>query len=114
MKTISLVKLDIVEFEVLREKLNDYVDYKNNAYRSHDFAKYVNNLLLIDIAQKMFYGFGEKIEKTTKGKGKMKLSISEAIILLDCCTTFGIYRNEFEKFTMEKIKNIIHQEIINL
>ena len=114
MKTISLSKIEIVEFEVLRDKLNDYVDFKNNTYRSNDFSKYVNNLLLIDIAQKMFYGFRTKIEKATKVNGTMKLSISEAIVLLDCCTTYGIYRNEFEKFTMEKIKNIVHKEIINL
>lgn len=114
MKKIILTKMEIIEFEILRDQLNDYISWKNATLSATDFANYVNNLLLIDVAQKMFYGFRSKIEKATNATANMKLNISEAIILLDCCTTVFMHKGEFERFTMEKIKNILHKQIINL
>lgn len=114
MKTITINKLDISEVEAMRDHLNDYITYKNASLDRKDFGKYANNLLLIDVAQKMYYSFRGKVEKASKNLVNFKLSISESVILLDCCVNCLAYKNDFEKFTIEKIKNILHKEIINL
>ena len=116
MKTVKLTKIEIVEIEVLQSQLQNYLTYKNATLpaSSLNTVAYFETLLVIDLLQKLYYNFRSKIERTAKTHSSLNFSISEAVILLQCCNSVLTMQNDYEKFVQHKISGLLHKELINL
>lgn len=115
MKAITLSKIELSEIEVLQQEVEFFSRWKSNGLQvNKNPVTYFNNLLLVDVSQRLFYNFRSKVEKLTRTTVTLKLSVSEAVVLLECCLFTDSIRTEFETYTMQKISRLLHQELVNI
>ncbi|HEX8269786.1 MAG TPA: hypothetical protein VF581_07830 [Flavobacterium sp.] len=115
MKSIVLKKIELVEIEVLQKELINFITHRNaTLLRDKHTDRYFDSILLLDIATKLVWNFRDRIEKTTKQVGNLKLTVSEAVTLLQCCNSVATLRNDYENYCMNKIAAMLHQELTNL
>lgn len=116
MRTVKLSKIEIVEIKVLQSELQNYLSYKDASLSSNvrNVEAYFETLLVIDILQKLYYNFRGKIEKTTNNHASLNLSVSEAVMLLQCCNSRLTIQDNYDRFVMQKISALLHKELINI
>ena len=116
MKTIKLKKIEIIEIEILQKELFNFLTFKNSQFihKSIHDNSYFDTILLIDIAQKMYYNFRGKIEKINTSFSSLHLTCSEAIVLLQCCNDKSQFTDEPTKFVLEKFQSLIFKELSEL
>lgn len=116
MKTIKLKKIEITEIGILQKELFNFLSYKNASFIHKNIHEnsYFDSILLIDIAQKMYYSFRSKIEKINTSFSSLNLSCSEAIVLLQCCNDKSQFTDEQTKFVLEKFQSLLYKELSEL
>jgi hypothetical protein len=74
---ISLKNIELSELAVIQEELQNFISYKNQQiFFLKNSPAYFEQIMLLDIGQRMYYSFRAKIEnctKTTASLLKMKL-----------------------------------------
>ncbi|CAM3967917.1 hypothetical protein FLCU109888_11465 [Flavobacterium cucumis] len=118
MSSISIKKIEIAEVETLQLLLENFVSLTN--YRIGMYQKcsdeHISNLLILEVSRKLYFSLRNKIERTSKNKNlvSINLSITDAIVLLKCCTDKLNNCNDYEKYVQNKFKDLIFKEIINI
>lgn len=112
MKSIKLNKIDVADIEVLQVELNYFAGCQSLML---DATKkdYFDKILLVDISQKLFYSFRNKIERTSRHGANLILTASESCILLMCCNLTR-NRSDHQKHVVSKIGALLHEQLINI
>ena len=114
---IKLQKIEVTEIESLQKLLCNFIaltSYRIGIY-VRGSEEYLNDLLLLEISQKMFYTFRSKVEKgCNKNTRNITLSVSEAVILFKCCTDSMNNFTPYETYIQEKYKNELHKQLVNI
>jgi|GEM_PF-2863309 len=115
MRKISIKRIEIQEIDVLQTELLNYITMKSaTMIPTKNTDLYFQNLLLMEIAQEMYYSFRGKVERANKSIATLNCSVKEAVVLLQVCNDRSTIRDGFEKFVMQKFIGLIHKELINL
>lgn len=113
MKAIELKKVEMVDLEVLQQEVQNFLTYKSSNIKATN-SDYLDSLLVIDVLQRLYYNFRGKIERTARNEANLKLQVSDACVLLLCCTFNSSLRNEYDGFVMKKFSRLIHEQLINI
>lgn len=116
MKMIKLLKVEKKESEVLKNAVFQFLSNRNTNLRelaSKDQNEFLNRVLLIDIAQRLFYFFRGKTE-SLKNESTLSFSASEAIVVMQVCDEFAFFFDEYHSHTLRKTKEIMFEQLINL
>ncbi|ALM50330.1 hypothetical protein AMR72_16420 [Flavobacterium psychrophilum] len=113
MKKLKLTQIDPAEIEVLQHELEQYSKIEElglNHWGTNDF---LNALLTVDIALRLWFTLRGRIE-SSKEFFNLSLKVSEAVIVLKCCTWQRHGRNEYEKNVAEKYKGLLAEQLMNI
>jgi len=121
MERIKLQKVEISELNILKNELNIFYQYKENALKlisKTEIDKILTEMFQIDTARTLYFNFGTKIVSSFKNKGKgivnVTLTVSEAVILIYVCNSEHSIVNDFEKYVKQKYLSLLYQELINI
>lgn len=113
MKEVKLTKVSRDEVATLQAELQAYADIQRLGYNFWSNEDFLNAILTVDIAQRLWIVFRRKVE-AERSQFTMTFKINEAVIILKCCHWKRDGRNDYEKHVVEKYKNIIDQQLVNL
>lgn len=116
MKKITLKNVTEEEVQVIQAELFHYQEWENHYLRqSHREMKFLEAIMTIDVAFRLWYLFRTKIEAVMPAKGfTITLRASEAAVLLKCCGFESGNRGPFEANIMEKYKLVLDQQLKSL
>lgn len=121
MEKIKLLKVELVELNVLKNELLTFYQYHENRLRlidKNDIDNLVIQLLQVDSARNLYFNFGNKIVTKIKNHGKslvnFTITVTEAVILIYACSMQNSLRNDYETFVCRKFVDKIHELLINL
>lgn len=113
MKEVKLTKVSRDEVATLQAELQAYADIERLGYNFWSNEDFLNAILAVDIAHRLWIFFRRKVE-AEQSQFSMRFKINEAVIILKCCHWERDGRGEYEKHVVEKYKNIIDQQLISL
>lgn len=114
MRKVSIKKIEIAELKVLEFKLNNFIiDKAAEMLKFKHSDQYLAKMLQLDTAQAIYIRVWNVIRRAARNVASMSVTATEAIVLIQLCidTPAG---SEFENYVVEKIKTILHKELINL
>jgi hypothetical protein len=111
---LVIKKIKRENLQILQSEVFKFIGHKvAHSANCNDYTNYCNDIIVIDLAQSMFYAFRDKIE-SHKPFLNLALTPSEAVILLYCCTWDRKERSEEERFVMQFICDVLHEKLINI
>ncbi len=114
MRKIKLEKIDIKELEAMSEEISLFiVNQSAGLLATKNTDQYFGKLMMMDTAQAAFQKFWKTIMNASRHFATMTISVSEAIVLIQCCID-AIPKGEFHRYVIEKFKGLLHQQIVNL
>lgn len=104
------------ELQVFQQELYIYHQIVESSYKAPNKAfNYIEAIIEIDIAFRLWYLFRSKIESRTPNNGfNIKLRASEAAILLKCCLFDHGNRSNYQMNVLEKYKLELDQQLKSL
>lgn len=115
MRKVKLNNVDLRDISVLSDELCGYVVRKGHrvaATRNMDM--HLNELLLMDIAQNLYYDLGIRLYKSSKSTASISLEVNEAIVVIQVIVEADHPTDSYARFALDGFKEKLHQEIINL
>ncbi|HMI08113.1 MAG TPA: hypothetical protein VK528_11240 [Flavobacterium sp.] len=114
MRKITIKKVKLKECEILQKELNTFIVNKSSGLLAvRHTNQWYTDLLLMDIAQKIYYSFRSRIENATQFS-TLSFAANEAITLIQVILSANHHRESEESFVLDKFKNILHESLINL
>lgn len=116
MKKIILKEVQEKEVQVMQGELFLYHQIIESEFRQpHRSIRFLDAIMEIDIAFRLWYAFRTKIETIMPKKGfTITLRASEAAVLLKCCLKDHGNREPFTNNVMEKYKLVLDQQLKSL
>ena len=111
---VVIKKFKRENLQILQSELFKFIGHKvAHSSNCSDYTNYCNDIIVIDLAQSMFYAFRDKIE-SHKPFSSIAITPSEAVILLYCCAWDRKERSNEERFVMQFICDVLHEKLINI
>lgn len=111
MRKLTIKKVQQHELQYLQQELQEFIILKNASMlplRNKD--GYLDVILLMDVAQKIFFLLQSKIQSYFTKTTSLSLKPHEAVVLLQCLSDSKLCNNEISN----KFISILYTDLINL
>ncbi|MBB1194838.1 hypothetical protein DNC80_14300 [Flavobacterium sp. SOK18b] len=107
---ITIKNLKMEDLEVLRLELDVYNKYVAVHQLNNDF---LNSIITFDVVNNLFYLIRSKTDQS-KNEYSVSFTITQAAIILKCCSFNRTDRNTYTNHLINKLKIFLDKELRNL